>query len=146
MSSDEEIAIVDQLCSTRDLPSPPLHVFALPSSFRMLAYGLYSTAHPQEILMGWYQRPRLSSPPWVFFITTVLTQTLRCLSFISLVHISAFCSLFLAKIPVCVKKHLVFRLSFKLSKWTVLNFLITRYTYFCNFNTSLLLSRILQEN
>lgn len=83
------IMFVDQLCPTQDLP-PPSHVSALPSSFRMLACGLYSTAHPQEILMGWYLRPRRSSPPWVFFITTALTQTLRCLSFISLVPISAF--------------------------------------------------------
>lgn len=89
MCTDKEITVVDQLCPTRDLP-PPSHVSALPSSFRTLAYGLYSTAHPQENLMGWYQRPRQSSLPWVFFITTALTPTLRCLSLISLVHISAF--------------------------------------------------------
>lgn len=89
MCTDKEIAAVEQLCLTRDFP-PPSHLSALPSSFRMLACGLCSTAHPQEILMDWYQRPRRSSLPWVFFITTVLTQTLRCLPFISLVHISAF--------------------------------------------------------
>lgn len=89
MWTDEKIAVVDQLCPTRNCLLPLTSLLFLPF-FRMLAYGLCSTAHPREILMGWYQRPRRSSLPWVFFITTVLTQTLRCLSFISLVHFSLF--------------------------------------------------------
>lgn len=108
MCADKEIAVVDQLCPTWDL-RPPSHVSALPSSFRMLAYGLYSTAHLQEIHMGWYRRPRRSSLPWVFFITTVLTQTLRCLSFINLVHISVFFPLSSTEDSLC-ENILVFRL------------------------------------